>query len=270
MIRAFGRLPIRRKLIAMIMATSLVVVLLASIGYVVADYYTSRSDLEQVSIGQAQLLLENVETALEFNDPKTAQLILDTLQSTPNVRAGCLYTDAGALFAAYFRSDSRPCEQQLPLGDGVRVIGDRVVVVLPHFGDTSGKKVGTLMVRSDLTALERRSRQQAFIVLALLLAAASVAMAMSSRLQALVSDPILALSRTASEVSSRGDYSLRGRPKTSSARWSTPSTACSSASSCVKRNSRRPTRNCEKRSASVVVPNTNAPSCSSASAKPID
>jgi signal transduction histidine kinase/ActR/RegA family two-component response regulator len=56
-------------------------------------------------------------------------------------------------------------------------------------------------------------RQQAFIVLGLLLAAASVAMAMSSRLQALVSDPILALSRTASEVSSRGDYSLRAARK---------------------------------------------------------
>jgi signal transduction histidine kinase/ActR/RegA family two-component response regulator len=214
MIRSFRRLPIRRKLIAMIMATSLAVVVLASIGYVVADYYTSRNDLEQVSIGQAQLLLENVETALEFNDPKTAQVILDTLQSTPNVRAGCLYTDTGTLFAAYARPDSRPCETQLQYADGVQVTGDRVIAVLPHFGDTSGKKVGTLVVRSDLTALERRSRQQAFIVLALLLAAASVAMAMSSRLQALVSDPILALSRTASEVSSRGDYSLRATRKT--------------------------------------------------------
>ena len=46
MFRAFRQLPSRRKLIAMIMATSLAVVLLATIGYLAVDYYASREDLK--------------------------------------------------------------------------------------------------------------------------------------------------------------------------------------------------------------------------------
>ena len=55
---------------------------------------------------------------------------------------------------------------------------------------------------------------QALVVAALLVVALGVALVLSARLQALVSQPVLSLSQTAAEVSARGDYSLRARRTT--------------------------------------------------------
>ena len=89
-----GRLaawPIRRKLIAMIMLTSVAVALLTSAGYLIADYYAARTDLRAEIEGQAQLLGDNLTTAFRFSDPEVAEDTVTSLSSSPNLRAACAY-----------------------------------------------------------------------------------------------------------------------------------------------------------------------------------
>ena len=210
MIARFHRLPIRRKLIAIIMATSLAVIFLATIGFLTVDYFVSRQDLQQEAEGQAGLVLTGVEAALEFFNSDDANDTLGALRSSPSVRVACLYDKQGALFASYVRPDATPCEASPP-PHGTTFDASRLMVSRPHY--FKGGFVGTLMMRHDLLTVERRFRRQALVALGLLLIAGAVAMAMSARLQSLVSEPLLALSRTASDVSSRGDYSLRAERK---------------------------------------------------------
>src|SRR5687768_16066488 len=124
--RAFRQLPIRRKLIAMIMVTSLAVVLLATIGYLAVDYYVSREDLKQEVEGQARLILDNVEAALAFLDQDTAHEALGTLKASPNLRVACLYDKDDALFASYVRPDAYPCEGA-PAPEGTTTDASRVM-----------------------------------------------------------------------------------------------------------------------------------------------
>ena len=210
MIPSFSQLPIRRKLIAMIMATSLAVVLVATIGFLAVDYFVSRAEVQQEAEGQAGLVLANVSAALEFLDVNDATATLQTLTSSPSVRVACLYDKQGKLFAHYNRTDASRCETTLPT-TGPTIDDTRLTVSRAQY--LNGSFIGTLVVRHDLATVERRFRRQALIALGLLMIAAAVAMAMSSRLQSLVSEPLLALSHTASEVSSRGDYSLRAPRK---------------------------------------------------------
>ena len=210
MVGSFKQLPIRRKLIAMIMATSLAVVLLATTGYLTVDYYASRADLQQEVEGQARLILDNVEVALLYLDEKTANETLATLRSSPNLRAACLYDKDGALFAAYVREGSSPCEA-VPPPEGTTFDATRMRVATSSV--RRGERVGTLALRQDLAGVQKRLNRQALIAVGLLLIAGAVAMLMSARLQALVSEPVLALSRTASEVTSRGDYGIRAERK---------------------------------------------------------
>ena len=206
MVRRFRQLPIRRKLIAMIMATSLVVLLLATIGFLLVDYYASLEDLQEEAEGQADLLLRNLEAPVRFIDTEEADRTLQTLSSSANVRVACFYDGDGKLFADYVRPGASPCEA-LPPAHGTTFLGRRLMVSRPYNPD--GGFVGTLVMRHDLITVERRLQRQALVAIGLLFLAGAVAMALSSRLQSLVSEPLLALSRTASEVSSRGDYSLR-------------------------------------------------------------
>jgi hypothetical protein len=57
--RLLQRLPIRHKLVAMLMLTSTIVLLLASIGYLANDYYRTRDDLISDFRTQVDLVIEN-------------------------------------------------------------------------------------------------------------------------------------------------------------------------------------------------------------------
>ena len=96
----FRRLPIKQKLMLMIMATSIAVLLLASIGYIVADYYNSRDDLRRQLTAQADVIRKNSTAALEFLDQDDAQETLRTVAPNEHIRSACLYDAAGMLFSA--------------------------------------------------------------------------------------------------------------------------------------------------------------------------
>jgi len=207
MTRLFRRLPIRQKLVAMIVGTSAVVLLLASIGYLVSDYYQTRRALETDLAAQADLILANTASALIFEDQRVAQENLDTLSTKRNIRLACLYQSWDELLAEYRHPDERaPCPPAPEEGSTSMGI-DR----LEHasIGTLQGAAVGSLILRSDLVAIASRMRIQLGIVGLLLVLSLAVAVALSSVLQTIVSNPVAALARTASQVSARGDYSLR-------------------------------------------------------------
>ena len=79
----------------------------------------------------------------------------------------------------------------------------------------AGKKFGSVYLDSDTGILTSRLRMQAAVTALLLVMALGVALALSSRLQRLVSAPVLELAKTAADVSARGDYSVRAQKVTS-------------------------------------------------------
>lgn len=205
--RVFGRIPIRLKLFAMIMTTCTSVLVLASLGYLITDYYQTRGELESDLRAQAGVILQNSQAPFEFNDPETARETLNTLATKRNIRLACLYTVKGDFFAGYRHSgESAECSSAAPQ-EGTRFSSE--YIELGSAGVFEGKKFGSVALRSDLEALGQRGRIQLGIVMLLLAIAVGVAALLSSRLQAIVSDPVITLAKTAGQVSAHGDYSLR-------------------------------------------------------------
>ena len=207
-----ARLPIRAKLVAMIMMTSATVLVLASTGYLAWDYYRLRSDLSSELQAQAQLVLDNSGAALAFQDHRAATETLSTLAAVPRLRGACLYDDRGALFAAWRRNGAGdPCSAQAA-ADHATFRGD--TLDLAASGSFGAKKFGSVAIQSDTGVLTSRLRVQFAVTIALLMVAMAVALVLSSSLQNLVSAPILQLARTAADVSTRGDYSVRAQKVT--------------------------------------------------------
>jgi signal transduction histidine kinase/ActR/RegA family two-component response regulator len=208
----FGRLPVRHKLVAMIMATSASALLLSSIGYLVSNYYQTKSDLESELVAQATLVVENSAVALRFRDADVASATLHTLAANNHVRTACLYLADGSILAEFRpRIDSLPCPGE-PGPPEFRYTTNRVHYV--RAAEHQGEHVGTLYLRSDIERLTTNLQIQGAIVLALLLATLGVALFLSARLQTIVSEPVVSLASTAQAVSSRGDYSLRAKRTT--------------------------------------------------------
>ncbi len=206
----FRRMPIRLKLVAMITTVSGAVLLLASLGYLISDAYQTRTELQRDLASQADLILKNTDSALDFDDRDVARQTLATLQTQPNIRTACLYDERDALFAEYRAAEEfDPCPAAAPAEDGPRFGPNRLELSQTGTSAQDGKKFGSVLLRSDLEALARRGRIQLGVVAVLLIVAIAAAVGLSWGLQSVVSNPLASLARTAGEVSRLGDYSLR-------------------------------------------------------------
>jgi signal transduction histidine kinase len=207
--RAFvRRLPIKQKLVFMIMSTTIPVLVLSSVGYISLDYYTTRGALRRDLTAQADLILKSSTAALQFLDPPTAQEILRTFAPNEHVRRACLYDAAGRIFAEHIAlRPSAECPAN-PGGAGYQFSSDALVIVA-SLVDERGRRTGSLYVLSDLDALKTRLNAQLAIVAIVLVLTTAVALLIASRVHSIVSYPITDLAGTATAVSSGGDYSLR-------------------------------------------------------------
>jgi signal transduction histidine kinase/ActR/RegA family two-component response regulator len=208
--RLLARLPIRLKLITVIVLTSAIVLVLASLGFLASEYYVSRQELVADMQAQTDIVLSNSAAPLAFTHHADAQETLETLRARRNVRLACLYDARGDLFSAFQPREDIACPQAAGY--------ERTVFHadhLEHVRDGSDLGVnGVLLLQADLEALAQRGRIQLGMVAFLLLFALGVAVVLSSALQTVVSEPVAALARTAREVSARGDYSLRATRST--------------------------------------------------------
>ncbi|MDQ3488756.1 MAG: hybrid sensor histidine kinase/response regulator [Acidobacteriota bacterium] len=207
----FRRLPIRAKLIAMLMSTSVVVLVLVSAGHLYTDYANLKKDAAADLEAQAHLVLDSAYSSIKFDSEEDAQAILGTFKSVTNVRTACLWDVQFVLIAEYSIRGAGGCPTKVP-ANGTFPEPNRIISTVSR-SDEAGRW-GTLMVRSSLSSVERRINEQTTVIGIVILLGLGVATLMSARLHRFISEPVIALSRTAAAVSTQGDYSLRAERKT--------------------------------------------------------
>jgi len=207
----FRRLPIRAKLIAMLMSTSVVVLVLVSAGHLYTDYANLKKDAAADLEAQAHLVLDSAYSSIKFDSEEDAQAILGTFKSVTNVRTACLWDEQFVLIAEYSIRGAGGCPTKVP-ANGTFPEPNRIISTVSR-SDEAGRW-GTLMVRSSLSSVERRINEQTIVIGIVILLGLGVATLMSARLHRFISEPVIALSRTAAAVSTQGDYSLRAERKT--------------------------------------------------------
>ena len=202
---------LRTKLLGVILATTFVAVavaLTAMVGYDLHAYHRSWTDDMSA---QAELLGRTTAVALTFDDSKAANENLSLLRLRPQVRAAAIYGARGTLFASYIAKAGDPAIPTAAAPDGVHV-QDGELTVFKQIVE-NGEVLGTVFLRADYP-LYQRVLSYAEIAFAVLLVAMLVAYVLSSRLQRLVTHPVLAIAQIAREVVERRDYSRRA-PKLS-------------------------------------------------------
>lgn len=204
--KLLGKTSIRRKLILMLQLTSCSVLLLSAIGFALNDWMSQRSAMFNHLHAQAQIIGNNSLAALTFGDPDSANNTLASLKNEGDIVAALLFTEEGRLFAEYRRDSDRPMLDLPAKQFGTTNDGD-FFVVSPIVLD--GKTIGHIMVVSDFSYWEDRQFFHLLIGGAVLLISLLLALLLSSRLQRLVSEPILKLAETARRVSEERDYGLR-------------------------------------------------------------
>jgi two-component system, NtrC family, sensor kinase len=205
--RFLQNMSIRRKQTLIVTLTSSVVLLLACAAFVAYDTVTFRRELvESVSV-LAEAIGNNCAAAIDYNDPKTAEETLTALHANGSIVSACVYSRNGKVFAAYQRDATIPFEAPFPRDTGQEFIGGQLHLFRPV--KQQEVLVGTIFVASDLKEISSRLMRYMEIVALVFLASLLVALALSSQLNRLVSNPILRLARVARSVALEKNYTVR-------------------------------------------------------------
>ena len=198
---------IRAKLIAVVMATTCASLSLMGFALGIFELISHRRTMAAEMAAVSQIIGANSTAALTFNDDAAAKEILRALGPRRDIRAACLYDLGGHLFSSFHRPGDRTVCPASPSPDGAAFGSEGFVQSSPVMLES--ERVGTLRLVATQVSLWRH--MQLFGVVLVITAAVSLTagLLLSSRLQQIVSRPILELAGTARRISEQRDYALR-------------------------------------------------------------
>ena len=215
--RAFGDLSIRHKLTAIIVFTSLVVLMLASLLFVTSEMLTIRKIIVQELAAIARIVGSNSTAAILFDDRRSAEENLASLRAKPNIEFAYIFSADGKLLAAFPQTGdngvdfvaAQPNAEAAAgrLNYDMRLLDGRVDLHAPIRLDN--EVVGSISIQSNLQQM--RSLLGSFAGIAVLVFTLSLAIAwlLSRRLQSIISLPVMQLLGTMQCVTASKDYSVR-------------------------------------------------------------
>jgi signal transduction histidine kinase/CheY-like chemotaxis protein len=203
----------RTRLALAILATSLVALLLAGIGFVSYERLRIEQDMVRDLQAAARLIADRSTAALLFDDPEVARESLAALAAKPAVTTALIRAPDGRLFARYDAPEQPVYALPETLPDGAAdFAGGRLLVAAPI--ELDGESLGQVMIRASLSEFNRLWRDFLLIALGILGAAALLGMQLALVLRRRLTRPLDQLIDIARHISAARDYSRRARLET--------------------------------------------------------
>jgi len=204
------RYSVRGKLIAVVVATTIIAVLVAGVAMLSHDLTVYRKSWLSDLSTQASILAHSTAPALLFNDRDTATRHLSALQARPQVLVAALYNRKGALYARYVRPGaSMPPALLTRPSFGAQIQGERIRLIQPILRE--GEWLGTIYLSARYDVQGRINAYFGIFGLVILLSVL-VALILSAVLQRVITDPLDAMADVARQVVEREDYTPRAQP----------------------------------------------------------
>ncbi len=198
---------IKRKIVTIVMLTTLTVLLLTVTGFVLYELIATRGNMVRTLSTEAGMASDGASAALAFGNEKDAGEILASLRREPQVNRAAFYDAKGKLFVVYPPGSPTNSFPAMPERPGHRFDHSGLTMFAEVIqGDAL---VGTLYLHENLSLFYQRLRFSIGLAALAFMASTILALVLSNRLQMRISKPILALADTARIVSERQDYSVR-------------------------------------------------------------
>lgn len=206
---ALRNLPIRQKLMFVMMFATSVALLLSGAALLWYELRDFRVNLEGNIATIARIIGSNSVAAISFDDEHAAEEVLMRLKAEKQILAAGIYLEDGELFAKYIRKGGKTILPKAPGPDGCKISGDVMIRVAGLFDEHERTRVGSIYIVADCGAVRERIESYAGLLGLVLLTSALVALALSAMLQRYISAPILRLAGATERVASLRDYSIR-------------------------------------------------------------
>jgi len=214
----FRNYPITKKLTAVIMLASILVVMLSFLLFVSLEVISYWKLEEEKLTSMADIIGQNSVAAITFGDAKAAEETLSGLRNNPHILAAHIENTDESVFAEYLSTtdpgrrltsvtgtsaNSLKAVKHRPFWAGITMLEVSRPIMLDN------KMIGRIVIQSDRDELTNRLGSISLVSILILLSSFLFAFFISRRLQHLVSQPILDILQTMRAISRERKYSLR-------------------------------------------------------------
>ena len=207
-IRDLGKVSIRWKLTILIVTISTVSLLLASVAFITSDRINSQQTTGKNLHTMAEIIAANSSAALLFRDAMAAQETLGFLNAQQHIQAAVIYGMDETVFASYRKPGLAIEFPDTDIQTETILFWVNHVELFAHI-NYEGEQIGIVYLRSDMKAIHDRLVWFLGIVAAVLLMSVLVTFVLSTKLQRIITDPLLRLSAIARQIRTENNYSLR-------------------------------------------------------------
>jgi len=191
----FKDLSIQSKITWVIMLTSCVALLIACVAFVAHELFTARQAMVLELSTLADVIGQNSSSRLRVGMPIDAENALAPLRAEKQIIAAGLYKE-GKIWAKFPKDRPDSAFPKDITGESHQFVNNSLVVTRPVL-DPDNNPLGAIFIKANLDSSYARLRRDVGIVLIVLVVAGIVAFVISSKLQGVISKPILQLSHTA-------------------------------------------------------------------------
>jgi signal transduction histidine kinase len=203
-------LSLSRKIKSIVLISTALALILSSCSFLWLAWYSLRDSVRLDAIGLAEAIGNNCSAALLFNDATSAREIIGALASDPRILDASIFRKDGAMLAHYENKGAQaPKEPLLFQPEGFHFQKEYLTVSRDITLDR--ELIGNMHIRIGLNSLRSLFMKVATIMIAIAGCVLFFTFLVSSRLQRLVSKPVLDLAQTVRSITANKNYSLRAK-----------------------------------------------------------
>jgi diguanylate cyclase (GGDEF)-like protein/PAS domain S-box-containing protein len=206
--KKFSHLSMDRKLLLILLFSSLVSLLFAGVFLILLELSEFQRSTKEDMSKLAQVIGNRSAAALIFDDPNLAAENLSVFKNFPSVQTTCLYNKNNEVFVSLSNSsgDKAICPTTIEK-EVTRLQYKQLFVVEPITMD--GEKLGTVYICANLYRAYWHKIQFIGMLFLVLVVVSLITFLLSRPLLKLITVPVQKLVRTVKQISATSDYSLR-------------------------------------------------------------
>ncbi len=217
----FRYFSVRKKLILIMMLTTSIIILMASVLFILNELITFRFGIIKGLTTLAKVVGINSIASITFNDQKAAEETLTGLSAEPNIVVAGIYKADGNIFAEYYQH-SAPNLKIKEIYVQKNRADQEFFEGYPFFDDYTdvfediifeGEVIGTVYVQADMKEFYSHIIRYMLTCGIVILFSVFPTYYISSRLQRIISAPILDLTDVMKIISSEQNYAIRVEKK---------------------------------------------------------
>ncbi|MCP5054124.1 MAG: hypothetical protein GY940_43555, partial [bacterium] len=207
--KKFRNLKIKNKLIAIILSITLFSVIVGFTGIIIYN----KSNLESTFVDEAKTIAtvigNGMVSVLSFGSSDEGNEVLtDFLAEVQTIKNAFVYGERDELFSSYKQSESYKMEAPKVSKKTLNTFQGNYFHILRTI-DFKNKERGSIYLRISTEELDNKIKKLILAMLLVIIVIFALSLILATKLQAIISTPILDLGHVTKQVSAEGNYSIR-------------------------------------------------------------